>query len=227
MLQLRETRIARSNFGLVPNGVLIPEEGIPLVYTKVDGTTYVVPATGAAGEMFAGVSYSRNTPPYTAPMFEELAVDASGSATLVRAPIAGQVFVKSNGSALTIVAGAPANVSECQVVGSKVITKLAKDVLIDVQYMYTPTVLEAKTIIGDHVVGGLPSDTMGTIGVLKTATIGTNMFDASVDWSDALHVKLGNGVFTVGTAADNIPNCVVQNAPNVNNPFLVLNVLAA
>ena len=39
MLQLRETRIIRSLPERVAPGVVIPEEGIPLSYVKVDGET--------------------------------------------------------------------------------------------------------------------------------------------------------------------------------------------
>ena len=47
MLQLRETRIIRSLPERVAPGVVIPEEGIPLSYVKVDGETCVQPCITA------------------------------------------------------------------------------------------------------------------------------------------------------------------------------------
>ena len=78
MLQLRETRIIRSLPERVAPGVVIPEEGIPLSYVKVDGETCVQPCTGAGVEIFAGVSLSRNSPPAALPMVVEFAY-GSGS----------------------------------------------------------------------------------------------------------------------------------------------------
>ena len=109
MLQLRETRIIRSLPERVAPGVVIPEEGIPMSYVKVDGETCVQPCTGAADEIFAGVSLSRNSPPAALPMVVEFAY-GSGSGKFPRAPIDGQLMVKNvaDGSTRAVVAAAPA-----------------------------------------------------------------------------------------------------------------------
>jgi hypothetical protein len=87
--------------------------------------------------------------------------------------------------------------------------------------------VEAQSIVGDAPIGGLPSTALGEIGALKQATISTNFFDASVDWSTAMYVALANGMFTVGSAADHVPNVVVRNAPSADNAFLTLSINVA
>lgn len=228
MLQLRETRIVRSHHEPVLSSAVVAEEGIPLVYEKEDGETKVKPSTGAAGETFAGVSLSRNSPPSVLPNVEEFVIPAGLTVSLARVPVTGQLLVKVGGTQVTVVAGAPADAGEVKVAG-KDLTFFAGEAgkTLSVQYLYSPTVTEARSVIGDAPIGGLPSTAMGIIGTLKDATFGTNMFDASVDWTDALYVKLAAGKFTVGTAGDHVPNVVVKNSPNAGNPFLVVSINVA
>ena len=228
MLQLRETRIVRSNHEPVLSSVTINEEGIPLVYEKEDGETKVKPATGAAGEIFAGVSLSRNAPPSSLPNVEETVIPAGLTYTLARTPITGQLLIKVNGAQVTVVPGAPANAGEVQIAGPDLnFAAGTAGHTLTIQYLYTPTTIEARSIIGDVPAGGLPSTALGIVGLLKDAQFGTNKFDASVDWSTALYAKLGNGIFTVGTANDHLVNVVVKNAPNAGNPFLILSINVA
>ena len=229
MLQLRETRIIRSLPERVAPGVVIPEEGIPLSYVKVDGETCVQPCTGAADEIFAGVSLSRNSPPAALPMVVEFAY-GSGSGKFPRAPIGGQLMVKNvaDGVTRTVVAAAPA-AGEIQVdaQGNYALNVADAGANFTAQFHYIPSVVEAQSIIGDAPIGGLPSTALGEIGALKQATISTNFFDASVDWSTAMYVALANGMFTVGSAADHVPNVVVRNAPSADNAFLTLSINVA
>jgi len=229
MLQLRETRIVRSTHSPVLSSVLIPEEGMALVYVKEDGATKVALSTGVAGELFAGVSLSRNIHPGCLPYVQETVIPASGVVELVRAPIAGQLLVKVDGVQVTAVATAPASATETQLDGTTLTFaagQAGKSVV--AQFLYVPSVIEARSVIGDGPVGGLASTAEGVIGILKDAVFATNMFDASVDWSSALYAKTGpGGTFTVGTAADHIQNVVVQNAPNASNPFLALSITVA
>jgi hypothetical protein len=229
MLQLRETRIVRNKHENVLPGVIIAEEGIALVFVKDNGETKVQPSTGANGEIFAGVSLSRNTAPASLPFVQEGVVANSGSVELVRAPIAGQLNVKVNGDQKTIVATAPANADEVQVVGRNLVFHAdVKGAAFTAQFLYAPTVVEARTVIGDGPIGGLSSTAEGVIGVLKDAQLGTNFFDASADWHDAMYVKLAaGGTFTVGTANDHVPGVIVKNAPNASNPFLVISIMVA
>lgn len=229
MLQLRETRIVNSQPQDVETGHIIPEEGMALAYVKDGADTKVRLSTGAVGEIFAGVSFSRNTPPAYMPVFVSTIVPVNSIIPLNRNPIPGQLLVKIAGNIATIVAGAPAASGEVQV-GALQLNFFtdAAGAAVEIQYLYAPTVVEARSIIGDAPIGGLSSSAQGSIGVLKNAIIGTNSYDAAVDWSQAMYVKLGpNGTFTVGTASDHIPNVIVKSSPGAANAFLVLSLNVA
>lgn len=229
MLQMRETRIVRSKHEDVLSGVIIPEEGMALVYAKENGATKVTLSSGAAGEIFAGVSLSRNKAPASLPHVQEQAVPAGLSVELVRTPIAGQLNVKVNGEQKTIVTGAPQSADEVQLDGR--FLRLANGEAgktVTAQFLYVPTVIEARSVIGDGPIGGLASTAEGVIGSLKDAQFATSNFDASADWNDAMFVKLAaGGNFTVGTANDHVANVVIKNVPSAANPFLVLSINVA
>lgn len=228
MLVLKDTRIITNLPHDVATGHVIPEEGMALVYVKEGAETKVRTSQGQAGEIFAGVSFSRNTPPSFLPMVIEAVVDADNTLELPRNPLAGQVRVVIDGTPATIVAGAPAAPDEIKVGNLELIFNGSAGLPVVVQMMYELTVTEARSIIGDAPVGGLASTALGSIGVLKNAIFGTNFFDSSADWSSALYVKTAaNGMFTVGTALDHIPNTIVKNSPNAANPFLVLSTNVA
>lgn len=229
MLQLRETRIVKSKHENVMSGVIIPEEGMALVYAKDNGETKVTLSSGAEGEIFAGVSFSRNTAPASLPHVQESFVPASRTVELVRTPIAGQLNVKVAGEQKTVVSTAPASAAEVQLVGRNLSFYAGEENKGYVaQFLYTPTVAEARTIIGDGPHGGLSSTAQSVIGLVKDAYIATNHFDASADWSDAMFVKLAaGGTFTVGTDEDHVANVIVRNGPNASNPFLVLSINVA
>lgn len=229
MLQLRETRITRTKHENVLSGVIIPEEGMALVYVKENGETKVTLSSGAAGELFAGVSFSRNVAPASLPFVQETSVPASETLELVRTPNAGQLNVKVGGVQKDVVASAPADATEVQLSG-RVLTFFAgeKNKSVRAQFTYAPTVVEARAVIGDGPHGGLSSTSQSVIGTLKDASFATNMFDASADWSDAMFVKTGaGGTFVPGTAGDHVTNVIVRNSPNGANPFLVLSVNVA
>lgn len=229
MLQQRETRQVRSRFNPLLSGEVVAEEGIAMVYAKEDGETKVKKSTGQAGEIFAGVSAARNTPPALLPIVQDQEVPASLSIQLVRTPVPGQLLVKVAGVQVTVVSGAPADATEVKLSGTT-LTFHADAALLPVfaQYLYAPTVIEARQIIGDAPIGGLATTPQGVCGCLTDAQFGTNFYDASADWSDAFYVKTAaGGTFTVGTAADHTPNVIVKKAPNAANPFLVLSCQVA
>ena len=229
MLQLHETRIARTKHEVVLSGVQIQEEGMALAFVKENGETKVQPATGAAGEVFAGLSYSRMTSPAEYPHVQEGIVDADGIIELDRAPIGGQLFAKVGGNGLEILTSGTPDAGKAVVSGTtlNVGTNLAGQSYF-VQYLFNPSVVEARQIAGDAPIGGLSSSAQGVIGTLKDATAGTTFFDASVDWSSALFVKLAaGGKLTVGSPSNHIPNAVVKNTPQAGSPFLVLSFKTA
>jgi hypothetical protein len=96
------------------------------------------------------------------------------------------------------------------------------------QFQYYPSVIEARSMIGDAPIGGLASVAESVVGVLKDAQISTSLFDASVDWTNTFFAKTAaGGIFTAATAATGIPNVIVQNSPNAANPFLILSLNVA
>lgn len=229
MLQLRSSNFYKTLFETLASGIVIQEEGIALSFVKENGETRVAPCTGAPGESFAGITIARNMPPAQVPNVEEGTIPANGRGTLARTPVIGQLMVKVSGTVLTVIDTDPAHVptdNEIVVVGAnyKVSNANAGQPAL-FQYLYRPTVLEARTIIGDAPYGGLAANALGTIGVLKQAEVGTSFFDASKDWTTTLYAKLGaGGIFVPANSSDFTPGIIVKNTPNSGSPFLVLDI---
>jgi hypothetical protein len=225
MLQLRNTRLYKSLFETLANGVAIQEEGVALTYVKEDGTTKV--QIGEAGGRFAGIAMARNMPPQTVPLVESGVIPSAASGTLTRTPVVGQLLVKIGGAVATIVTGAP-NQGEVNVTGNQYVANSADaGATISFQYLYVPTVAEARTLLGDLPYGGLAANSLGTVAAIKQGEVATSFFDASVDWSDTTYAKLADGgKFTAAKAdgSDAMPNVTVKNSPNASNPFLVLSI---
>jgi hypothetical protein len=245
MLVQKYTRFFGTEHRDVEPGVVIEEEGIALVYTKVNGRTYVRPSTGAAGEVFAGFSVSRNsTPRYLPKVIAGRLVPDSGVIDLGRIPLTGQILVKVGGNVLEISANAPVE-GKVQLQGQKlfffqgtpaeganpaVIGDIGKEVY--VQFIYEPTVAEARTVIGDGPIGGLPSTNQERIGVAtRMEELGTTYYDAAADWSGAFNPRLGaDGRVTTAGNGTILVNVVVMDTP-VADPAsygaLKLKVIAA
>lgn len=221
MLQLRNTRLYRSLFDNLASGVSISEEGVALTYVKEAGETKV--EIGVAGGEFAGVALARNLPPSTLPMVESGVIPVSATGNLTRAPMAGQLLVKIDGVVATLVADAPAVGEVAVVADTYEFNSADAGKVASFQYMYAPTVAEARAVLGDMPYGGLAANALGTIGVVKQGEIATSFFDASADWSSAMYAKCGaNGYFVPATKASAIPGVIVKNSPTAGNPFLVL-----
>lgn len=226
MIQLRDLRLIKVLTETLASGVSISEEGLAMAFVKENGETKVLPSTGAAGEKFAGVVIARNTPPTTMPIVEKVVFNSSGVATLKKAPVAGQLLVKTGSAAMTIVAGTPSAATEVAIDGNTLSTVVANaGTEAYVQYQYAPTVAEAQTVLGSLPYGGLAANLVSTVAVVKQGSVATNMYDASADWTDALHAKLGaGGKFVPATAATGLANVTVKNSPNEGNPFLILDL---
>lgn len=221
MLQMRNTRLYKSLFEALASGTSIQEEGVALTFVKENGETKV--EIGVAGGKFAGVALARNMPPATLPLVEEGSVPQSGTGKLTRSPNAGALLVKLDGVAVSLVAGAPA-AGEVEVVGDSYTFNTADaGKMATFQYQYTPSVVEARSIIGDAPYGGLAANALSTIACVKQGEIATSFFDSSADWSNALYAKvIAGGMFAPATAAAGIQGVTVKNSPNAGNPFLVL-----
>lgn len=213
------TRLFRTEHLPVQTGVIIEEEGTALVFVSENGQTVVRPSTGAAGEIFAGFSlHGRNSPPSYVPHAFDSTVPESLVVELPRTPLTGQVLVKVAGVKLEVVAGAPADATEVQLSGKELIFFAGEGKKsLYVQFIYEPSLAEARTILGDMPIGGLPAHYQGIIGVALHGQIGTTMYDASVDWTGVINPNLGvDGRLTVGGSGKKLENVTVLAAPSTD-----------
>lgn len=226
MLNQKYTRIFNNEHRQLETGASVPDEGIALVFVKEGAQTVVTQSKGVAGELFAGVSQARNTPPLFVPFVYEGIINQAEGLELPRLPITGQILVRIDGSAATIGAGAPGAAGTVQLNGQQLNFHSGdNEKEIFVQFMYEPTVTEARQFKGDVAVGGLSSLAQGVIGVITRGDVSTNYFNAADDWSSALQVKLGaDGKFTTSGTGVTLPNVVVMNAPSGENPLLTLRI---
>lgn len=227
MLLQKYTRQFLTEHRPVAPGVQINEEGVALVYVRVAGQSElaVAPSTGAANEVFAGFSWTRNHPPAYLPIVMEGVVPAGGKIELDRLPVTGQIGVAVAGEPVDVVAAAPADATEAQLVVQE-LTFHASAVgsTYKIVMQYEPTMVEARQILGDMPIGGLSSNHEGVIGVLTRADVCTSFFDASADWnSGELHPSLGtDGRLTVGGTGTKVTSLVIVSAPGADVPFLTV-----
>lgn len=229
MLSMKYSRFFETEHRNVEPGLVINEEGVALVWSTVGGSSYVRPSTGASGEVFAGFSLSRNSPPaYLPRIISGKTVPNTGVLDLSRLPVTGQLLVKVGGEPLTIVADAP-EAGEVQLQGQKLYFFAGTEAVeggasavagdqgkeLFVQFIYEPSVMEAKTIIGEAPIGGLASSELERIGVTqRSEAIATTYYDASVDWTGVIHPKLGvDGRLTTKGSGTTLTNVVVQGTP--------------
>lgn len=227
MLNQKYTRSFLTEHRPVAPGVVINEEGVPLVYVRVPGESelFVAPCTGAAGEVFAGFSWTRNHPPATLPIVLEGKVPADLTIELPHVPVTGQIRVVIGGDAKEIVAVAPADADKAQLVGT-VLTLHADANGLDysIVMQFEPTMQQARQLLGDMPIGGLASNNQSVIGVLTRADVCTSRFDASADWNGGeIQPSLGaDGMLTIGGAGTKLSSVVVVNAPSGEVPFLTV-----
>lgn len=227
MIQQKYTRVFNTEHRPVETGAVFVEEGLAAVFVKEGDKTVVRPSTGAAGEIFAGLSLSRNSPPLFVPLVLEDTVQ-SAELELPRTPVAGQILVRVGNDALTIEASdeAPADANSVSLDDNILRfheSAIGKERL--VQFIYEPTVTEARQYMGDVPVGGLPSSAQGVIGLITKGDVATSRYDASVDWSGAFTARLGadGNLTTTGPGSEARGLTVVQ-APTAANPLLVVNL---
>ena len=230
MIVDKYTRVFNTEFRDILPGLDLREDGQALVWAKANGRTYVRPSQGVANEIFAGFSVNRNTPPTFLPkIVSDVVVPESGVVDLGRLPIVGQLLVQVGGDTLEISASAPV-AGKVQSVGTKLFfftgtpetTPGAGDAVagdqgkeLFVQFQYEPTVSEAKTVRGDTPIGGLSSSELDRIAVTtRVDTLGTTFYDASADWSEVIHPKLGaEGRLTASGPGTTLTTVVVLQTP--------------
>lgn len=239
MLNMKQTRLVHAQHMPVAAGFDVLDEGIALATVLVDGVACVKPATGAATEVFAGVSWSRNVMPTQVGMVVEEVIPTDLTIDLGRVPITGQINVRKTAAAdgtvtvLTVVSVAAANATEIQLTAAGKLIAFAGEAgnTITATFQYTPSATEARMLQkGNTPSGQLASTQEGIIGVITNAQeLSTSYFDASVDWTSVQAsgapqpVKLAaNGLFTIGGSGITVPNCTILSVPGVDTPFLTL-----
>lgn len=228
MINQKYTRVFNTEHRPVETGALIADEGMALVFAKQGDSTVVRPSTGASGEIFAGVSMARNTPPLFMPFVFEGVVPADGVLELPRTPIADQILVRVAGTSIEVAAGdtVPTDATKVNLDDNEVRFHASqRGAEVFVQIMYEPTVTEARQVKGDVPVGGLSTIAQSVTGVITKGDVATTYFDASADFSSAIQVRLGaDGIFTTTGSGTLIPGVTVQQAPSAASPVLVLNI---
>lgn len=224
MINQKYTRVFDTENRPLETAAAVVDEGIAMVFVKEGNRTVVTQSKGVADEIFAGISLARNTPPSFVPFVYEGVVDNETGLELPRLPMAGQILVRIDGDAATVGADAPSAAGSVQLEDQKLnfhADDSGKELF--VQFMYEPTVNEARQFKGDVAVGGLASAAQGIIGLITRGDVSTSYFSAADDWSSALQVKLGaDGKFTTGGPGVTLPNVTVLEAPSGENPMLTL-----
>lgn len=187
-------------------------EGLALVAKYEGGALVVAPSTGAAGEVFVGVSVNNRYIDKTYPVAPtRYTADANGLVVLPNAPLpsALKVTAAADGTVLT---SADAAATGKYVLNGNTLTVDA-DLVIDVAYDYSPSVVEALARQGDTWPGVGAVALQGATGVIEAGDIQTNQFDPTADWS-LKTIKLGaNGRFTTGGSGVTLTGVIITQIP--------------
>ena len=229
MLLLNATTITKTSSSAMVPAANITEEGLALVYTRINGELAVQPSTGVTGEEFAGFAIARQTPPATLPHVETGIIPVGGAVLLARLPIAGQILVKVDGEVATLSAAGtqPADAGDADVSGATVRFAAADaGAAYSVQYQYEPTVSEATFMTGNAPIGGLAANPQDVVAFVEIGDVATNLFDASKDWSTVMHPRLGaGGMLTTTGNGTLLSNVLVKSVPSQSSQgFLVVTV---
>lgn len=186
-------------------------EGLALVAKYENGELRVAPSTGASGEIFVGVSFNNRSIDKTYPVATtRYTADSNGLIVLPNAPLPSALkVVDSGGTALTSAASAATGK---YVLKGNTLTVDA-NLVVDVAYDYSPSVVEALARQGDTWPGIGAVALQGVTGVIEAGDIQTNQFDPTADWS-LKTVKLGaNGRFTTGGSGVALTGVIITQIP--------------
>lgn len=236
MLNLPKSQFIQTIPLQVASDILAIEEGSALVYVWENGLQKVKPSTGASGEFFAGVSFSRATTPTDAPIVEEITIpeDSPYTVTLAKTPVSDPgVVVLAEGSnpKVVLAKGSSADADEYAISG-KVITVHSSYAgrTIKVTYRYTLSHAEAIYKFNFDSFATVDLVSAPTVGVVKDGFIVTDCYDVTADWSSwsaSNPVTLSSdGKFTLGGSGEELTNVAVMAIPSVLDGFLYLHLAA-
>lgn len=220
MIYFPLSAVSRSSEVALNPAATLAGDGQVMVSALVNGVAMASPSAGVATEQFIGFSVlSTSAAPFvptTAVKVQEIVIPVSGLVTVARTPLAGTVFAYDNsaGSAITVVSVAASVVD----LGAANAGKTAR-----VQYRYTLSVVEARSIVGDIQPGNYAGTSYGTVGVAQTGVIYTDQFNSGVNFAAATSLKTDvNGRISDQTASGATVNAIVKYLPTLGNPFLGL-----
>lgn len=223
MLYMPKTSLSRAVSLLIADGATISAEGRGLVAATVSGVVGVKESTGAAAEVFAGVSVYEKAPLTDLPIIEDLIVgDTVYTVLLGHTPVGGTSNMRVTDAAGTALTPGATTSGSYTLTGTTLTFNAdLAGTAVNVSYRYSPTVTEARFIQGDTRAGGTSQAQYGKVGAIKIGDIYTSEFDPTVDWSAAnVTIRLGaNGKFTIGGSGAIVPAHILQ-VPSATSPFL-------
>lgn len=233
MLYFPQTSIEISRERPVAQGSQITAEGAALVSSLSGGVYGVKQSTGAAGEVFAGVSINSVTSLTQAPKIEEAVLGNTNALYLAADPLPGTILVtrKDTGAVLTAAATADATHYAISATNAKkfIFDVSLQGVAVNVVYAYAPTLVQAMALQGNTLPGGPAGQYLGQVGVITRGDAYTDQWDTSADWSTAVGVVLlANGKFgPTATAANATRGIQIIELPSAGRSYLGLNINAA
>jgi hypothetical protein len=227
MLRFELSKISDSMEKPVAAGATVTAEGQALVAVAGGG---VKPATGAAGEIFAGIAMAQQITPLALPKVERLIVAADNTVTLAGTPLASTLRVVRTDTGAALVAGTPGtNATDYSISGTVVTVNSALvGKTVEVAYRFAPTTLQVKAIQGDIPPGGAAALLLNSVGVVIKGDVVTTEFDTTADWSTvsaSTPIKLAaNGLFTIGGSGATVAGAYVTQLPSAESPFLGIHI---
>lgn len=232
MIYFSQTRIVNSVERPVAQGHIIDAEGAALVYDNTGGVIAFRQASGAADEVFAGVSFNMVTTLTNKPTIETFVVGSTGKVTLAETPLPGSVRVVDEANkAIVEAAAASATAYAIDAANPATFvfdTATFEGKTVTVAYTFAPTVAQAMYYQGNVIPGGPAGQYLGQISVITNGDVATDRFDTASDWSTAVGVKLGaSGIFVaVANVADAIKGIQILALPSGDSGYLRLQVNA-
>lgn len=229
MLDFTRTRIVESIEKPVQTGYTVTAEGQALVADYTSGVFGLKAATGASTDQFYGVSMAQQMTLLYVPYMESVVIGASDTTfTTAFTPASGSLFIYDVTSSTALAAGDPATTAnEYSISGNTVTIHTGQQGhTLRVQYRYSPTTVQARTLQGDIPPGGAANLTLGTVGIVMKGQIATTEYNTAVDWNVSAPVlKLAaNGLFTLGGSGATVPGAVIVSLPTVGDPVLVFEI---
>lgn len=213
-------------------GAGVNAEGMCLALVRVGGTTVCRESQGIEGETFGGFSIESSLRPEVLPKVEELIVGADGTVKIGRPFMSGQIAaVLESGDVVTAFNETATKPVDETSVSYNAETLLFADSLIGkpvvVQYLYEPTVAEARSLQGEGngYANMQPSAETGKMSRIVGGIVSTDQFDIAANWNDdsVINPSMGaGGKLTVGGDGTLITEVVIMEAPSGDSGFLTV-----